>query len=206
MVEKLRDNKRFEKEGYNMQYSYKFSVPGLSQEWTVFDSIIEIKTTTKSRDNCHTVEIEMIDKIDLQKQKKYGCLAYHICGSKNLFFDGFLCYHFEDEEEIREILEYIDSKRNSIVDDIEYIIENDSKMEIKLRCSSCGAISCFTGEDYKKNKSNETVAGVTCLGSMISALGGNYLGSSILNNMNRDTIRDFTQCPKCGSRKMKKVE
>ena len=76
-------------------------------------------------------------------------------------------------------------------------------MEYRMRCKVCGKVWCYTDEDIQRNNSNRSMATLSALGSIASALGGTTAQQHMSYDMTQRTLNkivDFDQCPNCHSR------
>ena len=76
-------------------------------------------------------------------------------------------------------------------------------MEYVRKCNVCGKIYCYTDEDIEESRRNAKLSMVSAIGGMASAIGGNLFTTALSNNQTQnysDKVRDFSQCPNCGSR------
>ena len=75
-------------------------------------------------------------------------------------------------------------------------------MEYKKICNVCGHIFAYTDEDIKRNKSNSTMAALSSIAAITSAIGGTNYNAYEQNKMadrSLSKVVDYSRCPNCGS-------
>lgn len=76
--------------------------------------------------------------------------------------------------------------------------------ELGKKCEMCGKTWYFTSRDMLDSASNRFAKKANSFGAFTQAIGGSFLGASIMNaqaDRAAAQIVDYDQCPNCGSRK-----
>lgn len=89
-----------------------------------------------------------------------------------------------------------------------YFVCNISDCDIYMKCNMCGHIFSYNVIDLDKNKKAIDDARLSGLASMGSALSGSVTGAGVWSNNAenaKNRIINYNQCPKCGSRDLRKI-
>lgn len=91
------------------------------------------------------------------------------------------------EEQVKEYLDKKNAKRNP---------------EIRMKCNVCGHIFCYTQRDLEINKNNASMASLSNIASLASAIGGTrydmYEQDKIADKYTSQIV-DYSRCPSCNS-------
>lgn len=99
-----------------------------------------------------------------------------------------------DEKSFKELLKEIKNDFGQISKELKYDFAKEVT-QTKCICQSCGKI-------YYYNELDESKESTKVIGALGQALVGNSLAAARISN----NIKDLSQCPGCGSRKIKKIE
>ena len=115
-----------------------------------------------------------------------------------------MAFPFKQKEDAEAALQVLKDNYNKNGE-----VNNNSKLnngEFRKRCNVCGTVFCYTNEDLKKNASNALMGVFSSLGAIGSAVSGRTLaaqGYNASSDSSLDKIKNYDQCPNCGSRDLR---
>lgn len=80
--------------------------------------------------------------------------------------------------------------------------------ETRMKCETCGHVFCYTQADLEENERLTKSAMASSISGIAGALGGYYAaGATSVQSANDQLARmvDYSKCPKCNSRKLRKL-
>lgn len=109
-------------------------------------------------------------------------------------------YEKEDKKRIKSMIEFTkNAMKNAVPADG---VNLDSIKEHRLYCNVCKNIFCYTDEDLRKNKINNSLANNANNRAIAEGLGGSRLMANYKeqeSEMYKSKIIDYSKCPHCGS-------
>lgn len=84
----------------------------------------------------------------------------------------------------------------------------DYNEETRIKCDTCGHTFCYTQADIDENQRLAKSAITSSLSGLAGALSGHYAASSNSTQSANDQLArivDFSKCPKCNSRNVRKL-
>lgn len=164
-------------------------------EWTLTDEGIHYK-------NRLYPFFQITNVIEFAKPKRTMLMTLN--GVIQISIDGMsvpisLGYSIDEADAGQEAFKFIKEKMEQQKSNIRILGDNE---EIRMKCSVCGHIFCYTGLDLKKNDENRKNAQRTALRAAGQALFTNQISSQMSANEAQrlmDKIVDYSRCPKCNS-------
>lgn len=77
-----------------------------------------------------------------------------------------------------------------------------------MHCLDCGHVYQYTDDDIRRNHQKINEANTSLLSSLLSCMGGNYLGSILFSQEAKNSLDssiDYHHCPKCRSGKLMRI-
>ena len=155
-----------------------------------------------------------IKKVDLDKNVYYGINVVFIANNEEKKFGFMLCDPAKNRE-LKDAIRFIKShmKKAKFEEGIIYNEKKEEKLfenetEHIMHCEACGHVYHYNDDDIKKNQQKIKDSGTSIISAVAAGMAGNYMVStmnsqSAKNELN--SIVDYLSCPKCHSRKTKRI-